>query len=52
MKTPIDQYSDCILSVIDKHAPAKLKRIKTVESCSWFDQEYLLLRRKKKLKKC
>ena len=46
METAIDRY-DSILSVIGKHAPAKLKRMKNVPSCSWFDLEYLLLRRRK-----
>ena len=48
LETAIDQYSISIQTLIDKHAPAKLKRIKNVSSCLWFDQEYLLLRRKRR----
>ena len=48
LETAIDQYNISIQTLIDKHAPAKLKRIKNVSSCPWFDQEYLLLRRKRR----
>ena len=48
METAIDRCNNSIRSVIDKHAPAKLKRIKNVPSCPWFNQAYLLLRRKKR----
>ena len=33
---------------VDKHAPAKLKRIKNVPYCPCFDHEYPLLRRKRR----
>ena len=48
LETATDQYNISVQTLIDKHAPAKLKRIKKVSSCPWFDQEYLLLRRKRK----
>ena len=44
-KQSIDLYDSMCISVLNKHAPIKTKRVKIVPNAPWFDFEYSSLRR-------
>ena len=44
----LEHCNNCIKTAIDKHVRRKAKKIENVLSCSWFDHEYVQLRRRRR----
>ena len=44
----ITEYNNSMMSIMDRHAPKRTKKVKIAENASWFDNEYKELRKKRR----
>ena len=44
----ITKYNNSMMSIMDRHAPKRTKKVKIAENASWFDNEYKELRKKRR----
>ena len=44
----VASYNNNMREILDKHAPVKLRKLKSVPEAPWFDAEYALLRRQRR----